>query len=202
MTPIQKMKAIADAQALLGVGQNTSLKDLHAAWRREMFKKHPDRGIGTVDDVHRINAAYALLRDRSTENAQAMAATAPVRPTRPTTAVRPRPRVVSRTTELSADARAYCKTMLSQTGGGHVPARIERQGRSISYVVDAALQKGVNHVAVPTGYLVDGKDGLPTLVSFRAENDGRGRIVVPDALRSERFPGAAHVEIRFTRDAV
>lgn len=200
MTPIQKMRVIADAQALLGVTQSTSMEQLHVAWRKAMFKAHPDRG-GSNDQVHRVNAAYALLRDRTTDNAEAMVqAKSTVRPKRPTTVIRPRPRAVSRTTELCPDARAYCKSVVGEAGGGHIPTRVEREGRAVSYIIEGPLKKGVNHVALPTGYLVDGKDGVPTLVSFRAENDGKGRIVVPDRVRSERFPGASRVELHFTQE--
>jgi hypothetical protein len=204
MTPIQKMRAVAEAQALLGVSAHASLAELHSAWRKMMFKMHPDRGLGTTADVHKINAAYALLRDRSTENAEALvqAAAAPrVRPTRPVSTMGPRPTTRVRSDDVSASARAYCKSMLGTSADGHVPTRIERQGRAISYVVDGALKPGVNRVAVPTGYLSEGREGTPTMVSFRAETAGKGRIVVPERVRSERFPGASRVEIRFTREA-
>lgn len=50
----------AQAQALLGVQEGASRKEILEAHRRVMSRVHPDRG-GSSDKVHEANAARDLL---------------------------------------------------------------------------------------------------------------------------------------------
>lgn len=61
-----------DHYAVLGVSEGAALEEIRAAWRRMVFKHHPDRNPGNVAAAHRqtvaINLAYEILtndRDRS-----------------------------------------------------------------------------------------------------------------------------------------
>src|SRR3546814_2088865 len=59
---------VAEARALLGLGENSSVEDIRAAHRRLISLMHPDRG-GTEALAQKINAARdVLLRHRSEEH--------------------------------------------------------------------------------------------------------------------------------------
>ncbi len=51
----------AEARAILGVGPTASDEDIHAAWRRQMARAHPDQG-GTEGLAARVNAARDRLK--------------------------------------------------------------------------------------------------------------------------------------------
>jgi DnaJ homolog subfamily C member 19 len=52
--------AVADAQALLGLGPTATADDIRAAHRRRIADAHPDRG-GNAELAARLNAARDLL---------------------------------------------------------------------------------------------------------------------------------------------
>ncbi|QYF85672.1 molecular chaperone DnaJ [Brevundimonas sp. PAMC22021] len=53
----------ADARALLGLGEDASVAEINAAWKRAMARVHPDQG-GTQGLAVRVNAARDRLLRR------------------------------------------------------------------------------------------------------------------------------------------
>ena len=61
-----------DHYTILGISEDATAEEVHAAWRREAFKHHPDKNRDNIEEAHRrmvaINIAYEILnnnRDRS-----------------------------------------------------------------------------------------------------------------------------------------
>lgn len=206
MTPIAKSRAVADAEALLGVRHNAPQSELRAAWKRLVFEKHPDRGMGTNADMADINAAYSLLRaqqiDRSVPEPspeQSNAAPRKVTPSR----VRPRPEPKAREKTVSGETRALCEAALARVAEtapaarGHVPVRMIRRGRQVTYFVETPLKKGLNRISLPTGDFIDSRKTLPRVITVQSPATGAARFTVPDAMLARKFPGVTHAEILF-----
>jgi hypothetical protein len=54
---------VTEARAILGVGADATAEQIHAAWRRQMARTHPDQG-GTQGLAARVNAAKDRLLPR------------------------------------------------------------------------------------------------------------------------------------------
>ncbi len=63
MNFFEKAQARADALKILGLSGHPSLDEIKSAYKKQAFDLHPDRGNGTEADMHRIQQAYALLKD-------------------------------------------------------------------------------------------------------------------------------------------
>ncbi|MDD9922067.1 MAG: J domain-containing protein [Boseongicola sp.] len=215
MSPIENTRTLSQARDLLGVGQNVTERELKTAWKKLAFEMHPDRGLGTDDQLANINAAYSLLREGCANDASkvAQANQSPVNKSRyrantsrpvesepaPVRPVRPRPAATTRSTVFSPELRAECKSLISdeEPGHGHIVRSVERMGRRLTYRVRSELAEGENCVAVPTGELVDPRHMKPTTVRFVSDEGGSGRLELPDHLREASFPGATQVVILF-----
>ncbi|QMU57245.1 MAG: DnaJ domain-containing protein [Boseongicola sp.] len=207
MTPLAKAKAVAEAQDILGVPAYASEPQIREAWKKLAFEMHPDRGVGSNDQLANINAAYSLLKDRC-ESGQTNAdywekAKAQTRPA--SQMVKPRPGLKTKTDDLGDTAKAECQALLDEneapeTGtADHLPVSIRRRGRDFVYIVETGLNRGMNRIAVPTGDLVNSRRVTPRLVNFMASANGAGSFNVPDDLRAKLFPGARSVRIDFAK---
>ncbi len=205
MNPIEKAREVADASDLLGISAHAGELEIRKAWKRRAFEMHPDRGMGTNDELVEINRAYELLRSRrlsrpidvgQASNADA----APIRE-RATAAKPPRPSLRTRDIAISRDDAAECEARLVDAptidATDHVPHTIQRTGRSVTYIVSSALEAGSNRIAVPTGFLVDTRKVAPVVVTFVTATMGALSYRLPEDTRARLFPGAASVTIRF-----
>ena len=211
MSPIQKAQEIANAQSVLGVGPNTSETDLRRAWKKLAFKMHPDRGMGTDADLANINAAYSLLRDKRVLSRQ-VNQTRPVEPERRTVdpsarVVRPtrpaelkeRGRFQTRHADVSAEVETICRAAIGVSDvPAHVPHRIERQGRQMTFVVATPLVEGMNRVALPQSAVAT-SEVQPQVLTFRASAGGKGTLNVPEGMVARLYPGTSIVRIAFGR---
>ena len=99
--------------------------------------------------------------------------------------------------------RSSIMNAIKETGAPHVPATnhlpyaIRQSGRRISYMVNTAVEEGVNRVAVPTGVFSDARKVLPTMVRFKSGKKGAGTHIVSATTLADSFPGAKSVRIHF-----
>ncbi|KUJ73328.1 hypothetical protein AVO45_14665 [Ruegeria marisrubri] len=221
MSPIERVRARAAALEELGVASGAGPEEIREAWRRAAFDAHPDRAGGDGDDFARVKAAYDVLRKAGL--------TGPDRSESANRAPRPRrPRVAPRDISFSDQEKAACQALLdanlvnaenivsvtpADAGNGgiatatpwsgpkdHVPVAVRCEGRRLTYFVNAAASTGINRVALPASALATSRNARPTLVEFRCAKAGPGEVTVPEGLRSQRFPGARKVSIRFLGD--
>ena len=207
-SPIERMRARAEAFNVLGLSESAAPGEIRAAWRRVAFEVHPDRTGGDYADFMRAKAAYELLRPDGEAGAPSSAsATRGFRTGRSPTGARPR--VATRRVTLGAESVEACRALLetgeagepvpeaAASAAGHVPDAVERHGRSLTYIVETELSKGINRVALPTALLEDNRRVKPRIVTVRAARSGAAEVRVPDRQRARLFPGARSVTIRF-----
>jgi len=213
MSPIERVRARADAYAELGVAQSADSSEIRAAWRRLAFERHPDRPDGDYKEFVRAKAAYDLLQSDEADADVRHAAWSGARPAH-------RPRVRSRVVPLSEAAVSACRAALeSQTAAAagrpgetslapdrapdgeapdcHVPQATLRQGRLLVYLVSTPLVPGLNRVALPTALLKDNRRVEPRVLTVRSAGGGSGEVTLPDHVCARMFPGARGVSIRF-----
>ncbi len=63
MNFFEKAQARAHALKVLGLEGHPDADEIKAAYKKQVFEKHPDRGNGTDDDIRRIKDAYTLLKE-------------------------------------------------------------------------------------------------------------------------------------------
>lgn len=195
----------SDALAALGVHAGASRDEIEAAWKKRVFETHPDRNEGTSDEFMRINAAYGVLRrERPRPIVNDVPREPAPRPAAPSSG-HPAPRrrkVAERNDEVSADALRLCERKLDATDGGtrHVPHMIRRQGRNVTYLIRTPLERGANHIALPTGELIDHRRVSAIVLEFEAFREGGHTLEVTEPSLSRDFPGAKTVTIQFGAD--
>ena len=221
MSPNHDTRARSHALAVLGLRNGADPEEIRKAWRKIAFKTHPDRNEGALDDFVKAKAAYDLLYEAATaaapkprakqpappqpKPAKPVRPARPVRPTRPGHPAAEPAKARARSTEFTEEALKACKALLSREGRigevtDHLPSRVERQGRSIVYIVSSTLGAGKNRIAMPTAVLEGSHRVSPKIMSFNSSSDGASEIEVPQVLREKLFPGARSVRIRFGMD--
>ncbi|MEM9970055.1 MAG: J domain-containing protein [Pseudomonadota bacterium] len=203
-TPLQKARAVSEAQITLGVSVDANESEIHSAWKKLAFKLHPDRGAADSKALASVNAAYTLLKDRAktiTQEASA-AANAPTSTQRPVRPARPgfsRPTVTTKVSPVEPAMKARCAELVAKEpkGFGHIASAMERTGRKIIYVVETPLSEGVNRVAMPVSDYNNGRPPRPDSIAFRSSKSGPGTLDLPEAVREKAFPGFNSVKFRF-----
>ncbi|MEM9031681.1 MAG: DnaJ domain-containing protein [Pseudomonadota bacterium] len=213
MSPSQDTRARSDALKTLGLHKGANLSEIRQAWRKIAFETHPDRNDGVFDGFVKAKAAYDLLCEAEKPAPQAPKpepakkpapkATRPVRPERPGAR---RPQANARSIAMTQEMLSACQALLDgdRLAGevtSHLPTTVERQGRSLTYIVLTKLGPGKNRIALPTSVLEDHRKVNPKIVSFNASAEGSKEIEIPQSLREKLFPGARSVHIRFGLDA-
>lgn len=214
MTPIERTRAKASALQDLGLGHYAEPEDIREAWRQIVFRTHPDRNAEAHGEFARAKAAYDFLRSdaggamglsdgsgqsggqHKTDRARA----AGVRPAS-------RPSVTTRTEALGGDTIDRCRALLASSSGDagtqvsvaadHVPDRVQRHGRHLTYLVRSPLARGRNRIALPTALLEDARKVDPAILTFLSADSGAGDYQVPEGVRIRHFRGARSVTIRF-----
>ncbi|RYH12111.1 DnaJ domain-containing protein [Tropicimonas sp. IMCC6043] len=203
MSPIERVRAKAQASEILGVGVHAGPEELRAAWRRMARSLHPDQMAGDSRRFMNARAAYDLLADIAGPAAEVPddLDSAPVRKTAMRRAPIVRPAVPTRTLSLGDEVREICeahlKTQAESAAADHVPEQVTRSGRALTFKVSTPLRKGVNRVAVPTDLFQTRRVSRPTILKFVAASSGSGEIVVPEGILQQRFPGARQVRLLF-----
>ncbi len=195
MTPIEKVRARAEALNTLGVSRSATEAEIHAAWRRQVFRLHPDQNPGKEAEFGRIRWAYDLLCEG------AGSARAPAPP-----AGQPRPRrpdLCERVMELPERTIAECRAALDSRPSrrkvtDHLPGSVRRRGREMTFLVRTPLVEGPNRIALPADNEAHPRPVPPRVVRFNSPRSGVGIINVPAALLPQMFPGARRVSIEFT----
>lgn len=99
--------------------------------------------------------------------------------------------------------RSNINSAIKETGAPHIPHTnhlpyaIRQSGRRISYMVNTAVEEGVNRVVVPAGVVSDSRKVMPTMVRFKSGKKGAGTHTVSAGTLAESFPGAKSVRIHF-----
>lgn len=211
MSPIQNCRATDQALNILGLSQIPTFDKLRKVRRDMIFAQHPDHCADSQVDLGDINKAYETLRplcqttELKPECAASGTGTLPRRP-------QSRERV-----EIIADAaKQKCQDLLtslhSTSSAGkrrwssfqemeairdHVPVRVKRCGRDISYLIASPLKEGMNRVALPTGELVDKRKPKIEIIKLKSKRAGEGCYTVPAEQLAKRFPGARSVQLHF-----
>ncbi len=204
MTPIQRARAVSEAQTILGVSNGATQEEIHSAWKRLAFKHHPDRGAADSQAMAKVNAAYSLLKDRtksllrngSTEADNAPNAPGTVRPVRPRSV---KPSMSLKVASIDEELIEECTLLVADepAGHGHVATKIERVGRKMTFVVESELAEGVNRVAMPVSEFADGRHAKADSIAFRSTKAGPGTLELPQSVREKKFPGTTSVNFRF-----
>lgn len=208
MSTVDKTQARIDALAALGLDPQANSDDIRDAWRKIAFRAHPDhKSKNDTFDFARAKAAYDYLRAEG--YTVRGAANSDSRMPR-------RPRVRKRLIELPQEDIATCRALLdpdraiehsarpandtsepSHSCSDHVPDAIGCFGRHLTYFVATPVCEGPNRVALPTSVLVSTRRMATEVLSFQSKDKGAGEVVIPEAIREEKFPGAKSVRIRF-----
>ncbi len=191
MTPIERVSIKGRALSTLGLGGHATMTDIRTAYRRLAFEYHPDRNDGATDAFSTISEAYQYLSD----NADALGITPlPAKPRRVS-----RPVVQATETFFTEDTLAECQASLvgDDAAAQHVSTQMYRKGRNLTYFVPTAMARGENHVALPTGELIDGRRAHPRVISVDPRDTAAGLYDVPAHICAQHFPGARSVQIRF-----
>lgn len=203
MSPIERVRARAEASEILGVGAHAGPDELRAAWRRIARELHPDQASGDSRRFLNARAAYDLLAEAD-DGTMAMPEglrPAPERVVGERAARVGRPGLTTRTSPLGQEVSEACKALLREHGEtsstDHVPDQVARSGREVTYKVSTPLRKGVNRVAIPSDPFQGRRGSRPTILKFVAAASGAGEIVVPDGVRQQRFPGARLIRLEF-----
>ena len=203
MSPIQKARAVSEAQITLGVSVDASEREIHNAWKRLAFELHPDRGGNDGGALAKVNAAYSLLKKRGMQcvaNSNTASNPGPQSRTRP---IRPRSVIQSmpiKVSKIDPETRTACIELVKNepAGHGHVADEIERVGRKVTFIVHSELAEGVNRVAVPIPDFGDGRKPTQTSVAFRSSKAGPGTLDLPASIKDKVFPGTTSVRFRFS----
>ncbi|EEX10003.1 DnaJ domain protein [Ruegeria lacuscaerulensis ITI-1157] len=205
MEPVDKIQAREEALQALGLDQSASSLEIRNAWREIAFHAHPDHTGGECKQFSRAKAAYDLLRKEGLTGK-------PQGPARPR-----RPKLKKRLIELADDAVAMCRGLLDPDRAlphhedmaqpqpaardcDHVPTAVGCHGRHLTFFVETPVREGANRVALPTSILSSCHKFEGEVLSFQVKSGGAGEVIVPDSIRSRKFPGARSVTIRFETD--
>lgn len=190
MSPIERVAARSQALAILGMAGSPTKSEVRKAFRLLAFERHPDHGKGTPDEFARISDAYHLLSEIAADDP------AP----EPRAASVSRPSVRATETEFDCRTLDACRALFGETGkegAQHVATRLYRKGRMLTYFVPSEPAKGLNHVALVTGELVDTRRADPKVVQVWSGDLSGNTYDVPAQLCAQVFPGARSVQIRF-----
>ncbi|MEM8631859.1 MAG: J domain-containing protein [Pseudomonadota bacterium] len=151
------------------------------------------------------------------------AASRPTGPTRPR-----RVSTAERTTALGEEATAICESALNHHGGGyglhvgrlsrhiikpaqhlsieasdtadHIPFKVRRSGRNVSYIVRTPVQKGDNRVSLPANSSIGRRNVRAEVLRFEADATGQAVLDVPEEVCAELFPGDHSIRVHFNAD--
>jgi len=214
MTPIERTRAKATALQDLGLSHYAEAEDIREAWRQIVFRTHPDRNAEAHGEFARAKAAYDFLR--SDDGGGMGGSEGAGRHGGQQTADRPRgsgirpssrPSITTRSDALAPETMNRCRTLLQSSNddaetklsvaADHVPHRVLRHGRHLTYIVQTPLARGRNRVALPTALLEDTRKADLAVITFLSTDSGAGDYQVPEGVRMRHFRGARSVMIRF-----
>lgn len=206
MSPIEKVTARSAALDALGLSGSASPEDIRNAWRRLAFKTHPDKMAGEATAFLKAKTAFEYLggKDKTFGASGKCEPAFEARPAGAARRPRPRPGIVAQTEPLGKDdivsGRALLENDPVEGATDHVVEALERQGRSLVYMVPGAAGAGLNRVALPAAILSGYRGKVrPTVVTFELVGASADEYVIPDETRHAMFPGARGVRIRFCR---
>ncbi|WP_170478563.1 J domain-containing protein [Ruegeria arenilitoris] len=210
MEPVDNIKARVEALQALGLSHGANASDIRDAWRDIAFHSHPDHTGGDYSGFSKAKTAYDFLRK------EGLTANKPDKSSLPR-----RPQLKKRLIDLDANEIEHCRSMLRPNqvlphagnkqraaedsdaqglASSHVPEAIGCFGRELTYFVATPVCEGSNRVVLPTSVLASCRKGEPEILTFQSKSTGAGEVVVPDAIRERKFPGAKSVKIRFEAD--
>jgi len=89
---------------------------------------------------------------------------------------------------------------IDEAGAKHVPHMIRRRGRQLTYLIQTPLVKGMNHVVMPSGQLVDTRKVKAVYLPYESASPGGHVLQVTEPTLSDLFPGASAVTLEFGAD--
>lgn len=208
MTYIDRAISADAALKTLGLASMPTQNELRSVRRKLIFDNHPDKCDAATIDLAEIDQAYNILLCMCQNTAEPAPSRADNLPRRP----KSRERVEM----IANETRVKCGTLLerlhSTSSAGkrqwssfedmltirdHVPSQVKRCGRDVSYLISSPLKEGMNHIALPTGELVDKRKEKIEIVKLKSKRAGDGTYNVPAAQLAARFPGARSVQLQF-----
>ena len=157
MNFFEKAQARAHALKVLGLSGHPDADEIRATYKKLVFEHHPDRTEGSEDLFHRVQAAYAILRDDTGYSSADLKRQAPgdmgdtsfrttADPRSTVTPRRVRSAMTSRITELAQADAHECRKLLDQIDDLAAPDPDETSLRaSIMDVIKAAEAPFVPH---------------------------------------------------------
>lgn len=210
MSSISSTSNLRDALSVLGLGRDASWSEIEAAWKQRIFAAHPDRNAGRCDEFVRINEAYSTLKatsksmfSRSESSRRPWPVREPEPKVHPSRPIPSRRRISERNDALSEAEQRMCAERLDEVdapGAKHVPHMIRRRGRQMTYLIRSPLEAGVNHVAMPSGQLVDSRKVKAVYLPYESASAGGHVLEVTEPTLGELFPGASAVTLEFDAD--
>ena len=186
MTPFERVKAKAEAAAMLSVPISATQDELKLAWKRKAFQVHPDKMDGDETAFMEAQDAYAFMQDFASETPSPRGR---VRPSRPVAG--------GITTDIPRDTvSAFQGILAAHNLQGKVPGKVRVAGRQLSYVLDTALKSGDTHLVLSKPGTGERRDEYkPFVVAISAlETSARG-LHLPRKMVADRFPGSSSVTV-------
>ena len=206
MTFIDRTISTDSALNVFGLASLPSENELRKLRRKLIFDNHPDKCTDAAVDLGQIDKAYKILLCMCQSNIKVdISGTKPNRP-------QSRARIEDVAHEVGQRCWDLLQSIHAQRSEGkrcwrsfddaleikdHVPSQVKRCGRDISYLISTPLKEGKNHIAVPTGELVDKRKQKLEVIKIKSKKQGVGTYEVPQAKLARLFPGARSVQLQF-----
>ena len=188
MTPIERVRAKANAAATLNVSASATREELRKAWKKAAFQYHPDQTGGDIAAFREVETAYRMLNGDIEPDA-----------VRPRTRVTPsRPASKGYTTEIPDDVLTRFEGVLrAHNMTGKVSHRLRVAGKHLTYFVKKEMVEGETHLVLAKVGTGDKRNSYkPWVVNVAALTQTDSGFAVPRNLLETRFPDVASVNVR------